>query len=110
MPNITVEDLRKTSIELISNINNRIDSLFIEINENPNYDIKDRIIYLIDDLTVLSSGVEILDEEYSNIKLGEFKDVIFNIYESVNNNDIPLFIDLLKFELVPLLEHWQEML
>ncbi|WP_027624893.1 hypothetical protein [Clostridium lundense] len=95
--------------EIIVEINNILD-ICDEINisiENGNADFLN-VIELVDNLAVLARKID----EYKNqdINLEEYNEKLIQLLNSLENKDMDLFSDTLKYDFKPLLEYWRETL
>ncbi|WLR55545.1 hypothetical protein LC048_00540 [Mesobacillus subterraneus] len=96
-------ELRELSLQLLDNILNRV----IQLSSNPKNsekELKERLIFLIEDLDILIKSVNILDKDF---ELREINYIFQSMLESMENEDYYSLKDMLKYELIPLLEHWK---
>lgn len=104
-----VIELKNTINEFITNINTRIDDIC------NNYKItgttaEERLRNLLDDLQSLYEGVVAISEYYDCIDILEFKDKLDMMESSLVDFNVPLFYDVMQFELRSLLTFWKKCL
>ncbi|MBM7661587.1 hypothetical protein JOC85_002390 [Bacillus mesophilus] len=97
------KELKETIIQLIDNIVSRIEQLNNYTSEQE-VEIKERFIFLIEDLDILIKGVEHFDPEQNN---GELFYILNRLVEILENNEFYLLQDVLSQELSPILLHWR---
>lgn len=100
-------EIGKSVSELSLNLCIRIDDICIKYKQNNNLEAE-RIINLIDDLNVLSEGINVVKDYFSSIDILEFTEKLDMLYSAFESKDYHLFTDTLKYELKPLLEYWIE--
>lgn len=94
-------ELRKLVKELLDNLIIRIEqmnSMFIS-SEN---DVKERLIYFLEDLDTLVQGMLKLETKIDNSELNY---ILNTIVENIENNEE--YLDVLTYELSPILQHWR---
>lgn len=104
---VEYNEIIKTSKELLVNILTRINSLYEAYQTSNNFEIE-RVLYLIEDLNAVAEVVVILKDEYSFLDLEEYKEKLQLLVTSLENNDHEIYIDLINFELKPLIEYWHD--
>lgn len=102
--------LREMINQLIDNIIIRIEDV---IEKYDNKELKelmsnDRIIFLLEDLSTLAEGIDIVEENNQEILLEELTEKIGLLYKQMKIKDELSFKDILEFELKTLLEHWKD--
>jgi hypothetical protein len=90
--------------ELINNLLIRLDQIGNLPLEETNL-IKERFVYIIDDLDVLVKGINSLKVE---MEFSELDYILNTLMESMENNDFFYLKEVMKFELSPLLLHWSD--
>ncbi len=98
-------DIKSSIIELIENLIIRTEQINFEISNDIN--INDRLVYLVDDLTVLSNGFDALDIK---VDREELNFILNNIASNLENEEQYLLGGILTMELQPLLIDWREMI
>lgn len=96
-------DLKSSIVELLNNLILRIEQLEIELSSN--IEINDRLVYLIEDLQVLSSGMDAANIE---IDRDEYHFLLNNLANIIEGNEKYLLGEILNLELKPLLAEWKE--
>ena len=70
----------------------------------------DRIVNLLDDLQVLSEGIEVIKEFYVNLDLSELSEKLEMMEAALARKDDRLLADIMQFELKELLLYWEKSL
>lgn len=86
-------------IEYINNCNEIINN----INNEVNPEILLRLIEILEKIASEASNIQ-----NEAIDISEYNDKLEALLEALENNDMDLFYDILKFELTPLLNFWKE--
>lgn len=102
-------EIKNTVIELINNINVRIDGICGSYGEDGTIQ-EDRVISLLDDLQVLAEGINSIKEYYNFLDLSEFSEKLVMIGNALEDHDTALFSDLMQYELKNLLKFWLDSL
>lgn len=102
-------EIKGTILEFILNINARIVDISDKYKVNREIE-EERIANLLDDLQMLAEGIDVLKEYYRDISLPEFGEKLEMMTKALEEQDIPLFIDIIQYELKDLLEYWVECL
>ncbi len=98
-------EIKNSINELLINLCIRIDDICNGFKINNTMD-NDRIINLIDDMNVLSEGINIIKDYYSSIDILELTEKLNMLYPAFESKDYNLFADTMEYELKPLLEYW----
>jgi hypothetical protein len=96
--------LEQLSQELIDNLIIRIDQIGNLPLEESNL-IRERFVYLTNDLEVLVEGINSLKIE---VEFSDLDYILNTLLESMENNDYFYLKEVIKFELSPLLLHWSD--
>jgi hypothetical protein len=104
MENYT-HDLKISIVELLDNLIVRIEQIDTELGSQLN--ATERLVYLIEDLQVLSNGMEAAKIEIDN---DEYHFLLNNIANSMEQNEQYLLGEILNLELKPLLAEWKGMI
>lgn len=101
--------IKDTIIELIININMRIDDICNSYKNEGSLD-SDRLVNLLDDMQALAEGIDTIKEFYSSIDMLEFQEKLVMMERSFEEKDNLLLIDIMQYELRDLLNYWRECL
>lgn len=104
-----INEVKDTILEFIININARID----DISDRYKLEGKledERVVNLLDDLQALAEGIDLIKEYYGDIDLNEFREKLDMMASALEDKDVPLFTDIMRYELRDLLEYWKECL
>lgn len=102
-------ELKSTIKELIKNILVRNRQLIEEIRNNSIMNINNRLVFFIDDLSVLVNGITVLNKEnITSLDIEELNEKLVGILGAMENNDYIYIVDLFEYELLPLFEYWDE--
>ena len=112
MDEISIYDLSKTTNDLIINLIIRINNLLEEFRDIKKQEIfcSDRIFFILEDFTALSESINIISQENSSINLEEFIEKLNLLYDSIRTKDNLLLMDILEFEINPLLQYWEQVI
>jgi len=102
-------EIKELAIELIVNINKRIDDIVISCADEGSVD-QDRLRNLLEDMRALVEGIAVLSELYKGIDLLEFREKLEMLTDAMSNSDTALISDILDYEVKDLLVYWQECL
>jgi hypothetical protein len=102
---IYMRDLKISIMELLENLLLRLEQLEDDLINNIN--VNERLVFLIDDLLVLSSGMDIIN---INVDLEEYHFILNNIANNIENNEQYLLGEILTMELMPILAGWKGMI
>lgn len=102
-------EIKNTVQELIDNINPRIDSICDRFTLDGVFE-NERIICLAEDLEALAEGIEVIKPGYGSLDLYEFHSKLEMLVGAFEEKDFALYIDIMRYELKPLLEYWSDCL
>ena len=107
--NDEMNEVKDTILAFIININTRID--YISDRYRVEGELEDeRVVNLLDDLQALAEGIDLIKEYYENIDLHEFREKLDMMASALEDKDISLFTDIMRYELRDLLEYLKECL
>lgn len=99
---------RQTAKDFLVNLCSRINGI-VDLYQSGEYTkANERMVFFTEDISVLSEGLNALEEAGFNVSIDELNIKLNNILEQFENEDYLFVSDLLKYELMPLLEQWQE--
>lgn len=101
--------VKDTIIELIININMRIDDI-CNRNKNEGSIDSDRLVNLLDDIQALAEGIDTIKGFYCGIDILELQEKLAMLERSFEEKDNLLLIDIIQYELRDLLNYWRECL
>ena len=101
-----INQIKDTVLELINNIVSRTEDI-AGIYSFSNALESDRIVNLLDDLQVLSEGIEVIKEFYVNLDLSELSEKLEMMEAALDRKDDRLLADIMQFELKDLLLYWE---
>lgn len=102
-------EIKGTILEFIINITDRIDDISDRYKAEGVID-DERITNLLEDLQALAEGIVAIKDFYADISLPEFCEKLEMMTKALEEQDIPLFMDTMQYELKDLLEYWKECL
>lgn len=102
-----VSEVKNTIIELIENLVGRIDSICSNAGDNEKFT---RMIDFMDDLMALSEGIDVIKSYYKGIDLMELLEKLDMLKKAMEESDIFLVNDIMKYELKDLLAYWKGIL
>lgn len=102
------QELIFTIKELIQNINKRIQEI-APLYQSLEYEkANKKLMLLIEDMTVLVDGLSHVEKDYIEINVEEMQEKLQLVIKELENRDYDLLASILIFELMPVLEHWEE--
>ncbi|MCQ4923214.1 hypothetical protein NE686_08975 [Tissierella carlieri] len=112
MDEVSIYDLSKTTKDFIINLIIRIDNLLEEIRGAKRQEIfsYSGVLLILEDFSILAESINIIGQENSSITLEEFMEKLNILYESIKDKDELMFVDVLEFEIRPLLEYWEQVI
>lgn len=110
MEKVSTRQLNETTKKLLLNIILRIDSISkeIEILDSKQVFSSDRIVFMLEDISVLIDALSIIEQNNSYINLEELTEKLDILYESMESKDKFMFRDIIELELKQLFEYWVE--
>ena len=102
-------ELKDTVRELLQNLSKRIDDLAGVCDDTGDIDAE-RLVNLFEDLHSLAEGINILKNYYSSIDMTEFREKIDMMEMAMEEQDMILLSDIMKYELRDLLGFWEKCL
>mgnify|MGYP000642490099 CR=1 FL=1 len=97
-----ISEVKNTTIELMENLVGRIDSI-CSADDTEKFA---RMIYFMDDLMALSEGLDVIKSYYKGIDLVELLEKFDMLKKAMEESDIFLIDDIMKYELKDLLVYW----
>jgi hypothetical protein len=101
--------IKQMVIELIVNINKRIDDIIISCRNEGSVD-QERLGNLLEDMQALAEGIAAIGGYFTGIDLMEFTEKLEMLTEALRSSDTALFSDIMEFEIKDLLTYWQDCL
>lgn len=101
--------IKQVVIELIVNINKRIDDIIISCRNEGSVD-QDRVGNLLEDMQALAEGIDVIDDYFAGIDLLELREKLEMLTEALKSADTALFSDIMEFEVKDLLAYWLDCL
>jgi hypothetical protein len=103
-------EIKKTTLELISNLEVRAYSIKDLFFSNEIKEGSDRLLNFTEDILVLIKGIIAIDSEQKIIQVSDINQKLKDILQALAMDD-PFYIsDLLEQEIIPLLIFWKEKL
>lgn len=108
--NTELHHLKLNFHELLINLVIRIDTISDDILLQSREEAVNRILFLAEDLEVLSEAVQLLNHHDTLMDLEELNEKMTQLNEALAEQNPLKLSDALLFELKPLLLHWSEVI